>query len=166
MSEGVNDRERALDALDDAVVDAAAYLTEVDPGLYEGHQSAREVLCHFVFWHREYVAITRAMLANRPPPLRRATYAQLNTEATKKFSEQSMTDLASSLLALQKTLSAQLQALPDWSVNFPVKEGARFKSVAERILLIESHLRGHMRRLRRAERLGEAWVEAYYSTQE
>lgn len=166
MSEGVNDRQRALDALDDAVDDAIAYLTEVDPDLDGGHQTAREVLCHFVFWHREYVAITRAMLTNRQLPLRCATYAKLNAEATKEFSEQSMTDLATSLSALQRTLSAQLLALPDWSVDFPAKEGARFKSVAERIANIEGHLRGHIKRLRRAERLGEAWVKAYYPNQE
>jgi len=166
MPERGDDRERALSVLDGALAEAASYLTVVDPELDGGHQTAREVLCHFAFWHREYVAISRAMLDGRNPPLKEGTYAELNAQATKEFARQAMDDLAFMLLGLQETLRGQLLALPDWSVDFPVKKGGRPKCVTERVPDIESHLRGHVRRLRRAERLGKAWVQAYYPDQE
>ncbi|UCG23998.1 MAG: hypothetical protein JSW55_18010 [Chloroflexota bacterium] len=162
----VDDRAGVLQALEDAVADAAGYLATVDEDLHDGHQTAREVLCHLVFWHREYVQITRAMIDGRQPSLRRGTFARLNAEATREFAGQKMTDLADSLLELGETLLSQLRSLPDWSVPFPVKYGGRPKNVAERLPSIARHLRGHMSRLQRAARLGEAWVKAYYPDQE
>ena len=166
MPEEANDRERALCALDDTVHDAAGFLAAVDPDLHGGHQTARDVLCHFVYWHREYVTITRAMLDGCQPPLKEGTFAQLNSEATKEFAGRTMVDLSNSLLTLQETLRAQLRSLPNWSANFPVKQSGLHKCVADRVSGIESHFRSHIRRLRRAERLGEAWVRAYYPDQE
>ncbi len=163
MPERGDDHERALCALDVALADAAGYLTDVDPDLDEGHQTAREVLCHLVFWHREYVTISRALLEGREPSLKDGSYARLNALATAEFGRQPMGDLACLLLTLQMTLRQQLTALPDWSISFPVKKDSRPKSVADRVLAIEDHVRGHIRRLRRAGRLGEAWVKAYYS---
>ena len=166
MPDRGDDRERALCALNEALVEATGYLRGVDPEMAGGYQTAREVLCHFVFWHREYVAITRAMLDGCRPPLKNGTYDQLNDEAVREFAGQEMADLARFLLALQQTLLAQLRGLPDWSVDFPVKDGGRPKSVADRVPAIESHVRDHIRQLRRAERLGEAWVKAYYPNQD
>jgi hypothetical protein len=162
MPEKGDDREDALGALDAALAEAASFLAGVDPELDGGHQTAHEVLCHFVFWHREYVAISQAMLDGRTPPLREDTYAELNAQATAEFGGRSMDNLACILLDLQKTLRSQLLALPDWSIDFPVKKGARPKSVAERVPAIENHLQVHIQRLRRAGRLGKAWVRAYY----
>lgn len=165
MPEQCDDRMRALGALDEALVDATSYLVSVDPELDGGHQTAREVLCHLVFWHCEYVAISRCLLEGQEPPLREGTYAQLNCEATKEFAHQSMGELAHSLLVLQESLRKQLLALPDWSTDFPVKRDSRPKSVAKRVQAIERHVSGHMKRLRRADRLGDAWVKAYYPDQ-
>lgn len=158
--------QRALRALDETLVDATAYLLDVDPELDGGHQTAREVLCHLVFWHREYVAVSQALLKGQKPPLKEGTYAQLNRVATREFAGRSMAELIQSLLAMQESFRQHLLALPDWSIDFPVKQAGRFKSVADRVLNIESHIRGHIRRLRRAERLGNAWVKAYYPDQD
>ena len=130
----VYDRAGVLHALDDALADAAGYLATVDENLHDGHQSAREVLCHLLFWHREYVQINQAMIDDCRPSLRRGTFAQLNAEATKEFAGQEMTDLATSLLELGETLLGQLRSLPDWSATFPVKHGGRPKSVARALL--------------------------------
>lgn len=162
MPDEGDDRERALCALDEALAEAAGYLADADQELDGGHQTAREVLCHLLFWHREYVIISRALLDNCELPLKDGTYAQLNADATREFAGRSMEDLACSLLALHAPLRKQLLALPDWSINFPVKRDSRPKNVAERVWAIERHLRGHIRRLRRADRLGEAWIRAYY----
>jgi hypothetical protein len=165
MPEKGDDRECAIRALDEALADAVGYLTDADPDLDGGHQTAREVLCHFVFWHREYVTIAQALLDGRELPLREGTYAQLNAEATREFAGQTMNELACSLLALQETLRQHLLRLSDWSIDFPVKQDSRQKGVTERVSAIESHLRDHVRRLRRAGRLGDAWVKAYYPDQ-
>ena len=111
----VYDRAGVLDALDDTVADAACYLAEVDEELHDGHQTARQVLCHLLLWHREYVHIIQAIIEDRQPSLRRGTFAQLNAEATKEFAGQEMAHLASSLLELEETLLGQLRSLPDWS---------------------------------------------------
>ena len=166
MPEKGDDRERALRALDNALADAARYLVDVDPDMHGGHQTAREVLCHFVFWHREYTVIVQSLLDNRQPALRDGTYAQLNAEATREFGGRTMTDLACLLLDFQGTFRRQLSSLPSWSIDFPLKQDSRQKSVAERVPVIENHLRDHIRRLRRAGRLGEAWVKAYYPDEE
>jgi hypothetical protein len=166
MPEQGDDHLDALRALDEALVDAAGYLAGVDPDLDGGYQTAHEVLSHFVFWHREYVTISQALLEGRGPALRDGTFAQLSREATTEFAGQSMADLATSLLALQKSLCEQLLVLVDWSVDFPVKQDSRPRSVAKRVALIEQHLRDHVRRLRRAERHGQAWVKAYYPNQD
>jgi len=162
MPEQSDDRVRALRALDEALVDAAGYLAGVDPELDGGHQTAREVLCHFVFWHCEYVAISRALLDGQEPLLKEGTYAQLNQEATKEFGQRSMAELVHELSVLHELLRKQLLALPDWSVDFPVKRDSRCKSVTERVLAIERHVTMHVTRLRRADRLGDDWVKAYY----
>ena len=166
MSEEVSDRESAMQALDNAVNDAASYLVEVDPDLHGGRQTAREVLCHLVYWHREYVVISQAMLHECEPPLRDGTFTQLYADATKEFAAETLVGLAYTLLRLQHAFLTQLRSLPDWSANFPVKQSGPRKRVADRVSGIESHFRSHIRRLRRAERLGEAWVRAYYPDQE
>lgn len=166
MPEKGDDRKRALRALDNTLAEAANYLVDVDPDMHGGHQTAREVICHLVFWHREYVTITRALLDGREPSLKEGTFAQLNVAATREFSGQTMAELAGALLAFHETLHKHLSALADWSIDFPVKRDSRPKSVAERVPAIESHLRDHIRRLRRAGRLGEAWVKAYYPDEE
>jgi len=112
------------------------------------------------------VAISQALLEGREPSLRDGTYAQLNAKAAREFAGRSMEDMACSLSALHSPLRKQLLALPDWSIDFPVKRDSRPKSVAARVSAIEEHLSDHIRRLRRASRLGEAWVKAYYPEEE
>ena len=74
-----------------------------------------------------------------------------------------MFELANKLRSYQDQLADDLRLLPDWHIDFPVKSGGRSDSVAGRLPSIESHIRSHVRRLNRAERLGEAWVNTYYS---
>lgn len=162
MVRGVDDRERRIQALDDAVTDAAGFFSEIDESLCGGYQTAREVLSHLVFWHREYVAIVRALLEGRELPLRSGTFAQLNAGATEEFAGRSFPELVEHLIQLQHILQADLRRLPDWEMRFPVKHGSRLKCTADRVERIESHIRNHVKQLRRAERLGQAWVKAYY----
>lgn len=157
------DRDLQLKPLDETVGQAVAFLGGLDDSLFDGHQSAREVLSHLVYWHREYVSIAQALVDGREPPLKRGTFAELNAEATCEFESLPMLELALRLGALQTEFGNLLRQIPDWGVNFPVKFGGRNKNIADRISAIEAHIRNHIKRMRRAERLGQAWIKAYFS---
>jgi alkylhydroperoxidase/carboxymuconolactone decarboxylase family protein YurZ len=162
MPQQKDDRQPALQGLADTVNEAAAFFVATEESLSDGYQSAREVLSHLVFWHREYVAIAQALADGCEPELRKGTYAELNAGATCEFEGKTMEELARLLLHYQKSLEEALLSLPDWGIIYPVKYGGRLKCVAERLPAIESHIRNHVKRLQRAERRGEGWVRAYF----
>jgi hypothetical protein len=154
--------EMLLNGLNLAVADAVAFFEVVDEELTDGHQSAREVVSHLVFWHREYVAVLQALAANREACLKKGTFASLDRQAAEEFRSQSMVELARRLGCLQLILQAVLHRLPDWGVYFIVKDGGRSRSVRQHVSRMEKHIRIHVRQLRSAQRHGEAWVRAYY----
>ncbi|MDX1613200.1 MAG: DinB family protein [Candidatus Promineifilaceae bacterium] len=156
------DRDKSLADLERAVNQAAAYLAEADEALWDGHQTAREVLAHLVFWHREYLTVARALAQEEEPSLKQGTFAELNAAAAREFADVPLDRLARRWLALQVALNAVLRRLPDWQADFPVKHGGRKKAVVKRVAGIQAHIRHHLRRLQRAERLGQDWVSAYY----
>jgi hypothetical protein len=153
--------EQLLTKLDETVAQAAQFFSGVDETLCDGHQTAREVLSHLVFWHQEYAAIIESLAGGRQPVLRRGAFADLNAQATRTYQTVSLRDLAHRLLSTQDRLDVALRRLPDWSMNFPVKEGGRFWSVSDRVAAIESHIRNHVYRLRRIQRHSPAWWMAY-----
>ena len=152
-----------LASLNEIVAEACAFFLEADQDLFDGHQNAREILSHLVFWHREYVLIIKALKAGQQPRLKAGTYAELNSAATCEFLNTPMFDLAHKLRSYHDRLADELRPLANWNIDFPVKFGGRSDSVAGRLPAIESHIRSHVRRLKRAERLGKAWVNTYYS---
>jgi hypothetical protein len=157
------EHSKALRKLNRTVTRAADSLAKMDEDLFDGYQTAREVLSHLVFWHREYVTIVRALADGHEPFLREGTFAELNAAATDEFAGRSLPNLARQLVILQEGLEITLRRLPDWEMNFPVKRGGRYQSVAMRVDGIEAHINSHAKRLKRALRHGKAWVKAYYS---
>ena len=162
MNENIKDRDRLLSALSEAVSLVTCFFTQSDGTLFDGHQTAREVLSHLVFWHREYVAVSRALLISDKPELLRGSLAEFNERATIEFQEKSMEELAHCLVELQTTLDSNLRHLKDWNVNFPFKKGCRGTDVSGRLSSIDAHIRHHLARQERAYRRGEAWIKAYY----
>ncbi len=65
MSEVAADRDQLLSLLDGTVSQAVLFFSGVDERFFDGHQTARAVLSHLVFWHREYCSITEAMLREK-----------------------------------------------------------------------------------------------------
>jgi len=155
-------QDQLLSLLDDTVTQAVVFFNGVNGRLFDGHQTARAVLSHLVFWHRAYCSISRALLLESKPTLLRGSLAELNEQAVCEFQATSMPELADYLSDLQDELSNNLRRLPDWGVNFPFKMGCRQTDVAGRILSIESHIRHHLTRQERAHQRGEAWIKAYY----
>ncbi|NCF68439.1 MAG: hypothetical protein GWP61_20955 [Chloroflexi bacterium] len=162
MNEKIQDREQLLSMLTEAVSLVTNFFTQTDGALFDGHQTARQVLSHLVFWHREYVAISHALLIGAKPVLLRGSLAELNDQASIEFQEQDMVELVHYLTELQTNLVTNLRCLEDWDVNFPFKKGCRETSVGGRICAIDAHIRNHLARQERASRRGEAWIKAYY----
>lgn len=156
------EQESLLQALDRSVTTITDFLVQVDESFFDGYQTAREVISHLLFWHREYVMITNALVNGRCPHLRQSTFVALNARATREFRSMSMQSLCQDLRNLQSALACNLRRLPDWDVAFPVKKGCRQATVTERVQMIQEHIDGHYSRLESAQRHGEAWVEAYY----
>ncbi len=154
--------DATLQALVATVAEAAEFFRQSDQDLFDGYQTASEVLSHFLFWHCEYVTIIRAIRNGMQPELRLGTFAELNEAAAEEFAGIPVDELVAQLLAYQKTFEYELGQITDLVVEFPIKYGGRTKSVRDRIPSIESHIRNHVRRLKSAERHGEDWVKAYY----
>ena len=153
--------EQLLQKLDETVAQAAELFSSADESLCDGHHTAREVLSHLVFWHQEYAAIIESLADGRSPVLRHGAFADLNAQATRAYQTMSLLVLSHRLLSTQDRLDVALRRLPDWTINFPVKAGGRFWSVADRVTAIESHIRNHVYRLRRIQRHSPAWWLAY-----
>lgn len=136
--------------LTEAVRDAAEFMDRVDEQVSDGDQTARQVLAHLVFWHREYVKIVRALADNRQPRYRIGTFHDMNKLAYAEFRHVSMTTLARYLIKLQNELSlARAHINP--AIRFPLKAGAAAHRLDEWIPQIDSHIQSHTLRLKRAE---------------
>jgi hypothetical protein len=163
MSRRSQDREQVLAQLDRTIGTAVEFFGQVDETLFDGNQTAREVLSHLVFWHREYVKVSQALLQEETPCLHSGTFTELNELATREFAKHNLLALSQRLTLLQQALSSTVCGLPDWQINFPVKQGSRSRSVADRLPMIDAHICNHVKRLERACRLGAEWVNAYYA---
>ena len=78
MNEALAYHDRLLSDLCDNVSAAANFFMRVDENLFDGHQTAREVLSHLVFWHHEYCEISQALLLGEMPTLLAGSLALLN----------------------------------------------------------------------------------------
>lgn len=162
MNKELLDRELYLGNLGEAVAQAVSLFQVIDAAFFDGFQTAHEVLAHLVFWHREYVQVSQALLLKTNPQLRKASLARLNKLAGDEYRDFSMEALCLCYIDLQANLLANLRRLTDWEVNFPYKKGCRQANVVERLAAIETHINFHTARLQRVQRRGEAWVDAYY----
>jgi len=150
MSAQINLHEEILDHLNRTVLDAAAFFATAEESLFDGHQSAHGVLSQLVFWHEQYVAVVQALLDKRMPQLKAGSFGRLNQVARSHYSSDSMTMLAYDLSCLQKEFDAILRRLPDWSINFPIKNDSPPCPLNERLLEIDTHIRQHVLRLKRS----------------
>jgi len=142
--------EHTLTSLNRTLGDATAFFAQVDETLSDGHQTARQCLSHLVFWHREYVNIARDLAASRQPGLRHGTFKSLNAQASQEFQDESLPELAGLLDEFQRQLDPLLRALPDIEAPFSLKQGGHPWRVADLVPRIETHVRNHVNRMKRA----------------
>jgi hypothetical protein len=142
-------REQALVMLDRTVAAAAEFFAEIDRHPVDGHESARAVLAHLVFWHRRYVTTAQALAGDRPPELGGDAVMALGAATDQACQAEPLPVLARWYVSLQHDLADALRAMPDWGIAFPTEPVECHWSVRDRLPHIESHIRQHMARLRR-----------------
>ncbi len=145
-------REKLLDALNNTVADAAAFLASASPVLSDGRHTAHGVLSQLVYWHECYANVLSAISQGQRPDLMDGTQDMLNASARHRYARELMVMLAERLSQLQQQVDTLLRDLPDWSINFPVKRDSGFCNVYERVGLVEEHIRHHVAILHRAYR--------------
>ena len=149
MTGQVNRQANALQILEESVVEAVACFSEVNANLYDGYQTAHEVLAHLVFWQCEHLSIARALAAGEPPALKVGSLADLNRCACDALHSEPMDGLLARLKAQQADLDSVLRTL-DWEQDFPLKQGGRPTPVDDRVFGLAAHIRNHVNQLRRA----------------
>ncbi len=155
-------KQALLTQLEEVVRDATVYFVTVPDNQFDGHLTARQALSRLVFWHREYAAIAQALADGLQPVLRHGTYADLNEQADEEFAEVNMFVLCDMLQSYQDQFTKGLVSITDWSQPMPIKRGGRRSSVRRQLQRIEANIRTHVKKLKRAERHGQRWVDAYY----
>ncbi len=149
MADLTDQQLQALSALEEAATEAVAFFRGANANLFDGHQTAHEVLAHLVFWQCEHLTIARALLAGTPPELRGGTLAEINRCACDLLRHTAMDALLARFVEQHAALDAALRAL-DWAQDFPLKEGGRPCPVEDRIYGLAEHIRHHTMQLRRA----------------
>ena len=119
MHSKATQREELIARLDQTVSDAAQFFAEASETLSDGHQTARAVLAHIVFWHREYVETAETLVTGRQRRCRAGTFAALNAVASRQMKDEPMRVLAHRLVRRQHALAQALRRAPDWTIDFP-----------------------------------------------
>lgn len=150
MIRDVELQEQALHALSSAVADAVTLFAATDAALFDGQQTAHDALARLVFWMCEHVGVAKALLAGAKPALKRGTLAALSHTACTQMGGESMDELACRLQQLHEQLDSLLRQIPSWDVDFPIKQGGRASTVADRIGALAASIRGELALLRQA----------------
>ncbi len=138
-----------LEQLDRSVASAAALLGTADRASGEGEDSPHGTLAQLVFWHEQYVAIARSLALSLEPELLNGTFGELNARARQAHRTESLVLLASRYRDLQQQFRATLEAIQDWSQNFPIKANFTNATVEERVVEITAHIDRHVARFQR-----------------
>lgn len=142
-----------LNRLSLAVSQAVTYFATSPEDLTDDGQTAREVLSHLVFWHREYTSILSALLEDRPLELRVGKFRELNELAYAEFRDQPMQELASLFAEYQTRLELLLESETGSHLRMPVKRGGHAWDIVDLVERVEAHIRGHVLRLKAARRV-------------
>lgn len=144
-------RERlaAVEALQEAVEEFVREFQLVDPRpLTGGEWGARELLCHLVYWHENYVTILHAMSRHEEPPLKEGVFRDFNRLAVEELGHVPADVLLTRLETAQRRLAIELLRLSP-AARIRIKTGSMARGPVEFARRIEGHFRGHMADLRR-----------------
>ncbi len=103
----------------------------------------REILCHLVFWHAQYVSIIKALLANKEPVLLTGSFKWHNAEAVRQLSGCDVEELLRRLEGSQRELDRIARRKDIDHLSFSFREGSKHRSFAEFVDVIANHFRSH-----------------------
>lgn len=140
-----------IDKLDDTIDDLNAYISGLSPKQLELSPTlkwgAREVFIHIVFWHEQYVNITKSLISRDQPNLLTGTFKHNNALAVERNKN------VPTEVLMERLQKAQAELLPlfDQASNLHIafKEGGKVRPYPEAIDRIEQHIRSHLDRLKK-----------------
>lgn len=141
---------RPIDQLDGTIKDLSAYISCLSPTQLELSKTekwaAREVFIHIVFWHEQYVSITKDLLRKEKPHLLTGSFKENNALAV----EQNKDVPIKSLIERLQTAQSELLPLYDQATTLRIafKEGGKVRTYPDAIERIEQHIRSHLERLK------------------
>jgi hypothetical protein len=148
----VSFRER-VDAISAALQQLTSTIDSVPPAQPRGSGwSADDVLRHATFWHRYYARNLAAEARGAVPRLLDGTYPALNREGVASLQSSSRDDLKAMLARAQAGLARSV--LSGAVMQMTYRKGAEPYPLARFLQMVESHLKGHTRDLRRRAGLG------------
>ncbi len=145
--------DSALAAMDKTVTDALAYFegTSFTSKATVGVWGAREVLCHFLFWHEVTLEGVKSVARGGSPYHLDAAADELNAKAIAKQQGVSLPNLIARLLKLEGQLRRAARKLPDLDAPVMMRADGTLLSGRQRIQMIDRHWAQHMAELRAAE---------------
>ncbi len=141
----------SLEALHSTVMVAASFFSDVDENLSDGWQTARQILAHLVFWHREYARVIQAIADGEKPNLLTGKFRELNARAWQEFARTPMPALAQQFRKSQSELESAARQMRARETKFAFKQGSKPQRINYWLPRIEAHVRTHVVQLKRAE---------------
>ncbi len=123
---------------------------------------AREILCHLVFWHAQYVSIIRALVVKRRPDLLNGSFTVFNHESVRLYTDWTIGELLASLRRSQRALDRLAQNKNISDITISVRQGSKKESFAGFLDDVTHHFHTHRMQV---ERLARRKVRARQSSQ-
>jgi hypothetical protein len=147
--------DRDLERLDATVEDFCVWIAQLpEREMRAQGWGPREVLAHLVYWHEWYLAQSEAVLAGRTLRLPSGRFADMNSEAARKFHNMRPAALTRRFRAVNRRLSRLAEAHDPMKIAFRIKEGSKRWRLSDLIPAAEAHIRNHLRALKKASKNG------------
>jgi len=114
--------------------------------IYE-HWDIKDIVGHITYWHINYAANLKACDQKRKPPLLKGKYIDLNQKGVDEMRKYSFKELRKKLLDANLVIGNVVRKGDVRKVKY--KEGTRDYSIEEFLQVITSHIKGHIRDVRR-----------------
>jgi hypothetical protein len=108
-----------------------------------------DVLRHVTFWHRNYAANYRALAQKKRPPLLVGPGYKLNVDSVSTLKKYSRSELIKLLRSAHKSLHTNI--LVNKVPQMTYKEGGNTYTSLRFLEVVEAHLRGHIKQIKRAK---------------
>lgn len=116
----------------------------------------REILCHIVYWHEDYVTVLRAINQHEPPPLKVGNFRDFNDLAVQELGMVPADVLLGRLETAQRRLALELLRMSP-AAKIRIKTGSMARGPVEFARRVDGHIRGHLADVRRTRSARTRW---------